>query len=80
MQGHLNGLKTLVMEDSESAHSIHYFTHKLRLTLVSVAKNHEDVVWLFEWMSVVLSIVVNSFKNRDMLREKLVKQVDKALG
>jgi hypothetical protein len=49
------------------------------LTLVSVAKNHEDVVWLFEWMSIVLSIVVNSFKNRDMLREKLVKQVDKAL-
>jgi hypothetical protein len=79
MQGHLNGLKTLVMEDSRSAHIIHCFAHQLQLTLVAVAKNHEDVVWLFEWMSVVLSIVVNSFKNRDMLREKLVKQVDKAL-
>ena len=73
------GLKTLVMEDSRSAHSIHCFAHQLQLTLVAVAKNHEDVVWLFEWMSAVLSTAGNSFKNRDMLREKLAKQVEKAL-
>ncbi|XP_044396777.1 zinc finger MYM-type protein 1-like [Triticum aestivum] len=79
MQGHLNGLKTLVMEDSRSAHSIHCFAHQLQLTLVAVAKNHEDVVWLFEWMSVLLSTVGNSFKNRDMLREKQAKRVHAAL-
>ena len=79
MQGHFNGLKTLVMEDSRSAHSIHCFAHQLQLTLVAVAKNHEDVVWLFEWMSVLLSTMGNSFKNRDMLREKQAKRVQTAL-
>jgi hypothetical protein len=79
MQGQLNGLKTLVMEDSRSAHSIHCFAHQLQLTLVAVAKNHEDVVWLFEWMSAVLFTVGNSFKNRDMLREKQAKEIEKAL-
>ena len=79
MQGHLNGLKTLVMEDSRSAHSIHCFAHQLQLTLVAVAKNHEDVVWLFEWMSVLLSTVGNSFKNKGMLREKQAKRVQTAL-
>jgi hypothetical protein len=77
MQGHLNGLKTLVMEDSRFAHSIHCFAHQLQLTLVAIAKNHEDVVWLFDWMSAILSTVGNSFKNRDMLREKQAKEIEK---
>jgi hypothetical protein len=47
MQGHLNGLKTLVMEDSRSSHSIHCLAHQLQLTLVAVAKNHEDVYDFF---------------------------------
>jgi hypothetical protein len=49
------------------------------LTLVAVAKNHEDVVWLFEWMSYILSTIGGSFKNRDMLREKQAKKVEEAL-
>jgi hypothetical protein len=67
MQGHLNGLKTLIMQDSISAHSIHCFAHQLQLTLVAVAKNHEDVVFLFEWLNVILATIGGSFKNRDML-------------
>ncbi|XP_048544266.1 zinc finger MYM-type protein 1-like [Triticum urartu] len=79
MQGHLHGLKTLVMEDSRSAHSIHCFAHQLQLTLVAIAKNHEDVVWLFEWMTYILSTIGGSFKNRDMLREKQAKKIEEAL-
>ena len=75
MQGNFNGLETLVMEDSRSAHSIHCFAHEFQLTLVAVAKYHEDMVWMFEWMSVVLSIVGDSFKNRDMLREIQAKKL-----
>jgi hypothetical protein len=79
MQGHLNGLKTLVMQDSKAAHSIHCFAHQLQLTLVAVSKNHEDVVWIFEWMSVILSTIGGSFKNRDLLREKLAAEIEEAL-
>jgi hypothetical protein len=43
------------------------------------AKNHEDVVWLFEWMSYILSTIGGSFKNRDMLREKQAKKIEEAL-
>ena len=47
MQGHLNGLKTLVMEDSRTAHSIHCFAHQLQLSLVVVAKENCDCVLFF---------------------------------
>lgn len=79
MQGYLNGLKTLVMQDSKAAHSIHCFAHQLQLTLVAVSKNHEDVVWIFEWMNVILSTIGGSFKNRDLLREKLAEEIEEAL-
>jgi hypothetical protein len=46
--------------------------------LVEKVTIHEDVVWLFEWMSIVLSVVENSFKSKDTPREKLAKQVEKA--
>ena len=40
MQGHLNGLKTLVLRDSKAAHSIHCFAHQLQLTLVEIGRAH----------------------------------------
>ncbi|XP_075107215.1 uncharacterized protein LOC142180173 [Nicotiana tabacum] len=38
MQGEVNGLKTLIMNDTPSAYCIHCFPHQLQLTLVAVAK------------------------------------------
>ena len=37
MQGPINGLRALIMQDSPSAHYIHCFAHQLQLTLVAVA-------------------------------------------
>ncbi|XP_009623456.2 uncharacterized protein [Nicotiana tomentosiformis] len=42
MQGEINGLKTLIMNDTPSAYCIHYFAHQLQLTLVAVAKKHYE--------------------------------------
>ncbi|XP_060210270.1 uncharacterized protein LOC132637150 [Lycium barbarum] len=42
MQGKINGLKTLVLEDTPSAYCIHCFAHQLQLTLVAVVKKHYD--------------------------------------
>ncbi|XP_070045760.1 uncharacterized protein [Nicotiana tomentosiformis] len=39
MQGKMNGLKALILQETPSAHYIHYFAHQLQLTIVSVAKN-----------------------------------------
>ncbi|XP_060201793.1 uncharacterized protein LOC132630222 [Lycium barbarum] len=43
MQGKINGLKTLVLEDTPSAYCKHCFAHQLQLTLVVIAKKHYDV-------------------------------------
>ncbi|XP_060182757.1 uncharacterized protein LOC132612659 [Lycium barbarum] len=38
MQGELGGLKTLIKQESRSAHSVHCLAHQLQLTLVAVSK------------------------------------------
>ncbi|CAN1799418.1 Zinc finger MYM-type protein 1 [Linum perenne] len=37
IKGELNGLKTLILEESPSVYYIHYFAHRLQLALVAVA-------------------------------------------
>ncbi|XP_049387838.1 uncharacterized protein LOC125852155 [Solanum stenotomum] len=47
MQGHLNGLKTLILNETPSAYCIHCFAHQLQLTLVALAKkdsNNKDLL------------------------------------
>ncbi|XP_069154652.1 uncharacterized protein [Solanum lycopersicum] len=43
MQGHLNGLKTFVFNETPSAYCIHCFAHQLQLTLVALAKKDSNV-------------------------------------
>ncbi|XP_027768641.1 zinc finger MYM-type protein 1-like isoform X1 [Solanum pennellii] len=43
MQGHLNGLKTLILDETPSAYYIHCFAHQLQLTLVALAKKDSNV-------------------------------------
>ncbi|CAN1337544.1 hypothetical protein LINPERPRIM_LOCUS37643, partial [Linum perenne] len=43
MKGEINGLKTLIFEESPSAYYIHYLVHRLQLTIVVVAQNRDDV-------------------------------------
>ncbi|XP_057526316.1 uncharacterized protein LOC130805556 [Amaranthus tricolor] len=40
MRGEINGLKTLIMNDTPRAYYIHCFAHQLQLTLVAVAKKN----------------------------------------
>lgn len=42
MQGDFNGLKALILMENEIAFYVHYFAHKLQLTLLVVAKKHVD--------------------------------------
>ena len=79
MKGEINGLKTLIMKENSSAYYVHCFAHQLQLTLVAIAKNHDDVEWLFELISVVLNVIRAFFKHRDILREKQAEKIEAAL-
>ncbi|KAH1240684.1 Zinc finger MYM-type protein 1 [Glycine max] len=80
MQGEFSGLKSLILKENSSAFYVHCFVHQLQLTLVAVAKNHIQVASLFNLVSTLLNVVGGSCKRHDMLREKQINYVRKALG
>ncbi|XP_074341928.1 uncharacterized protein LOC141679326 [Apium graveolens] len=47
MQGAINGLKTLVLNECPQAYFVHCFAHQLQLTQVIIAKKNSDCGWLF---------------------------------
>ncbi|XP_010694527.1 uncharacterized protein LOC104907311 [Beta vulgaris subsp. vulgaris] len=79
MKGEINGLKTLIMNDTPRAYYVLYFAHQLQLTLVVVAKNNDSCGWLFEILANLLNVVEVSCKRRDMIRESQAQKVAQAL-
>ncbi|XP_056688709.1 uncharacterized protein [Spinacia oleracea] len=66
----INGLKTLILNDSPSAYCVHCFSQQLQLTLVVVAKNNTDCSWLFvDVLPLFLNFVGGSPKRKEFLRE-----------
>ncbi|XP_074373282.1 uncharacterized protein LOC141713666 [Apium graveolens] len=47
MQGAINGLKTLVLNECPQAYFVHCFAHRLQLTQVVIAKKNSYCGWLF---------------------------------
>ncbi|XP_071718978.1 uncharacterized protein [Rutidosis leptorrhynchoides] len=80
MSGAFNGLKTLIMKESQSAHFIHRFAHQLQLALVFVAKNHCSINDFFEQISGLLNMIGSSYKRRDLLRKKQATYIVEALA
>ncbi|XP_016555847.1 uncharacterized protein LOC107855359 [Capsicum annuum] len=79
MQGEFNGLKTLIMNDTPSAYSVHCFAHQLQLTLVAVVKKHHEVDQFFDILANVLNIVGGSFECREMLRDDQTEKLEELL-
>ncbi|XP_049385882.1 uncharacterized protein LOC125849994 [Solanum stenotomum] len=79
MQGHLNGLKTLILNETLSAYCIHCFAHQLQLTLVALANKDSNVDDFFCLVTNVLNIVGASFKRRDLLRKHQAEQLEELL-
>ena len=79
MRGEFNGLKTLFMKENGSAFYVHCFAHQLQLTLVAVANNHHDIATLFCLVTKLVNVVGGSCKRQDILRDKQVAKVAKAL-
>ena len=68
MQGDINGLKTLILKDNKSAFYVHCFAQHLQLTLVAIAKNHNNIAEFFYVVSNLITVVGGSCKRRDTLR------------
>ena len=79
LRSHIKGLRSLIMQDCSSAHYIHYFAHQLQLTLVAVARNHNDIGWLLDLVGVMLNVIGGSYRRRDEFREKQAEKVEEAL-
>uniref|UniRef100_A0A7N0TTZ7 TTF-type domain-containing protein n=1 Tax=Kalanchoe fedtschenkoi TaxID=63787 RepID=A0A7N0TTZ7_KALFE len=79
MQGEFNGLKTLIMKENNSAFYVNCFAHQLQLTLVAIAKNHDEVASLFYLIRMLTGVVGASCKRHDMLRDEHVKIIRKAI-
>lgn len=79
MRGEINGLKTLIMNDTPRAYYIHCFAHQLQLVLVAVAKKNDNCGWLFEILANLLNVVGASCKRQDMIRKKQAQVVAQAL-
>ncbi|CAN1156093.1 Zinc finger MYM-type protein 1 [Linum perenne] len=73
MKGEINGLKTLILEESPSAYYIHCFAHRLQLTLVAVAQNHDDV-------GTVTNLVGASCKRQDIIKETQANKIAEAIA
>ncbi|XP_075087897.1 uncharacterized protein LOC107822487 [Nicotiana tabacum] len=79
MQGKMNGLKALILQETPSAHCIHCFAHQLQLTLVAVAKKYKEVKTFFAIVSNVLNVIGVSFKRRDKLRDHQAELLEQLL-
>nr|XP_043611711.1 zinc finger MYM-type protein 1-like [Erigeron canadensis] len=80
MSGAFNGLKTLILRETQSVYFVHCFAHQLQLALVFVAKNHIEINDFFDAVSKLLNVIGVSYKRRDKLREKYATQVVASLA
>ncbi|KAH0766275.1 hypothetical protein KY285_002146 [Solanum tuberosum] len=79
MQGEINGLKSLILQDTSSAYSIHCFAHQLQLALVGLSKKNSDVDNFFYVLTNILNTIGASFKCRDSLRQHQEDKLEELL-
>ncbi|KAL9680067.1 hypothetical protein QQ045_017942 [Rhodiola kirilowii] len=68
MRGEWNGLQALVSRECPYAYYVHYFAHRLQLSLVAASKEVYHVQHFFEKLNFIVNIVSASCKRNDQLR------------
>ncbi|XP_074293219.1 uncharacterized protein LOC141620183 [Silene latifolia] len=79
MRGSINGLKSLIMNESPCAYYVHCFAHQLQLTLIAVAKKNVDCSELFDSLAILLNVIASSPKRKEIFRDKQAEHLEKAL-
>ncbi|XP_075074756.1 uncharacterized protein LOC107805975 [Nicotiana tabacum] len=73
MQGKMNGLKALILQETPSAHCIHCFAHQLQLTLVAVLLMSNE---LSKALQKKEQDIVNAMLFLDLTKERLQQMRD----
>ncbi|XP_050236136.1 uncharacterized protein LOC126686146 isoform X1 [Mercurialis annua] len=68
MSGEFNGLKSIILEENQSAFFVHCFAHQLQLVVVAVSKNNLAVGNFFNYTSIIVNIAAASCKRSDALK------------
>ncbi|XP_070031888.1 uncharacterized protein [Nicotiana tomentosiformis] len=79
MQGEINGLKYLILQDTLYAYSIHCFAHQFQLALVALSKKHPDWDKFFCVVTNILNTIGVSFKRRDSLRQHQLDKLEELI-
>ncbi|XP_070044831.1 uncharacterized protein [Nicotiana tomentosiformis] len=79
MQGKINGLKSLILQNTPSAYCIHRFAHQLQLALVALSKKHLDVDNFFYVVTNVLNTIGSSFKCMESLQQHQADKLEELL-
>ena len=69
MKREFNGLRALILRECSSAYYVYCFAHQLQLVVVAVAQKHFEVGDFFDKIDVLLNVVGDSCKRKDMVRE-----------
>uniref|UniRef100_A0A7N0TC16 DUF4371 domain-containing protein n=1 Tax=Kalanchoe fedtschenkoi TaxID=63787 RepID=A0A7N0TC16_KALFE len=67
------------VSDTTAFFYVHCFAHQLQLTLVAIAKNHDEVASLFYFIGILTGVVEASCNRQDMLRGEQAKIIRKAM-
>ena len=62
MRGHINGLRSLILQENPSADYVHCFAYQLQLTLVVVANGHPHIKGFLELVNLTLNVIGGSYK------------------
>ncbi|XP_073138887.1 uncharacterized protein [Henckelia pumila] len=79
MRGAWNGLQALFLRDCPYEYYVHYFSHRLQLTLVSAAKDVQDIWDFFSHLDNVVNMVTSSPKRICELQSTQRREIDHLL-
>ncbi|KAK4284389.1 hypothetical protein QN277_001231 [Acacia crassicarpa] len=80
MSGQFSGLKSLILDENNSAYYVHCFAHQLQLALVAYAKKVYALTDFFNFIPLVCNVVGASCKRADILREKQLEELVKSIA
>ena len=71
------------MKENKSTFYVHYFAHQLQLTLVAIAKNHNNIAEFFYVVNNLVTVVEGFCKRQDAFQDiqfaKIINELKKGV-
>ncbi|KAK5843016.1 hypothetical protein PVK06_005443 [Gossypium arboreum] len=79
MRGEWNSLQALFAKKCRFAYNVHYFVHRLQLTLVVASKEVIPICQFFSYLTSIINLVTFSSKQHDQLRDIEASHITKLI-